>query len=115
MINKVILIGRLTRDPEIKKTESGNEIAIFSLATNERWKDKTTGEQKERVEYHNIVIFNPALVVVVKNYVKKGSKLYIEGALQTRKWTDNAGVEKRTTEIVLQGFNCVLQMLDSKE
>jgi len=112
-INKVILVGNVGGDPEIRNTNDGREIASFSIATSESWKDKTTGEKKEKTEWHRIVIFSQGLVGIVKNYVKKGSKLYIEGQLQTRKWTDNSGVEKYTTEVVLQNFNTTLQILDS--
>ncbi|MBP7190235.1 MAG: single-stranded DNA-binding protein [Rickettsiaceae bacterium] len=113
-LNKVTLIGNLGKDPEIRTTSDGKEIATFSIATTESWKDRTSGERKERTEWHRIVVFNDGLVNVIKNYVKKGSKLYLEGALQTRKWVDNAGVEKYSTEVVLQNFNAVLIMLDSK-
>lgn len=113
-LNKVQLIGNLGRDPEIRSTQDGKEIANLTIATSESWKDKVTGERREKTEWHRIVIFNDGLVNVVKNYVKKGSKLYIEGALQTRKWTDQSGVEKYTTEIVLQGFGGTLVMLDNK-
>ncbi len=114
-INKVILVGNVGQDPEIRSTQDGREIANFSLATSESWKDKNSGERKEKTEWHRVVIFSPGLVGIVKNYVKKGSKLYLEGSLQTRKWTDNSGVEKFTTEIVLQNFNSVLQILDARE
>jgi single-strand DNA-binding protein len=113
-LNKVTLIGNLGKDPEIRSTSDGREIASFSIATGESWKDKVTGEKKEKTEWHRIVVFKEGLVGVVKNYVKKGSKLYIEGQLQTRKWVDNNGQEKYTTEIVLQGFNASLILLDSK-
>jgi single-strand DNA-binding protein len=113
-INKVILIGNCCKDPEIRTTQDGKEIASFSLATNESWKDKSSGEKKEKVEFHRVVVFSSGLANIVKNYVKKGSKLYIEGQLQTRKWTDKDGVEKYTTEIVLQGFNSVIQLLGGK-
>jgi single-strand DNA-binding protein len=113
-VNKVILVGNLGRDPEIRTTQDGKEIANFSIATSETWKDRNTGERKEKTEWHRIVVFNENLVKVVKNYVKKGSKLYIEGALQTRKWTDKDGQEKYSTEVVLQGYNGSLTMLDSK-
>jgi single-strand DNA-binding protein len=113
-LNKVTLIGNLGRDPEIRSTQNGKEIANFSIATTENWKDKSTGERKEKTEWHRIVVFSEGLVNVIKNYVKKGSKVYIEGALQTRKWTDKEGKEKETTEIVLQGFNSVLLMLDGR-
>ena len=113
-INKVILVGNVGGDPEIRSTSDGREIANFSLATSESWKDKSSGEKKEKTEWHRVVIFSQGLAGIVKNYVKKGTKLYIEGSLQTRKWTDNAGVEKYTTEIVLQNFNSTLQILDNR-
>lgn len=112
-INKVILIGNVGKDPEIRTTQDGKEIASITLATSESWKDKMSGERKERTEWHRIVVFADGLVNIIKNYVKKGSKLYIEGALQTRKWVDNSGVERYTTEISLQGFGAVLLMLDN--
>lgn len=114
-VNKVILIGNVGKDPEIRSTQDGREIANLSIATSESWKDKNTGERKEKTEWHRISIFNEGLVGVVKNYVKKGSKLYIEGQLQTRKWTDKDGVEKYSTEVVLQNFGGTLVMLDSKK
>lgn len=113
MINKVILVGNVGNDPEIRAMQNGDEVANFSLATSERWKDKNSGEKKEKTEWHRVVAWGN-LATVVKNYVKKGSKLYIEGKLQTRKWTDQSGVEKYSTEIILQGFNATLQMLDSR-
>lgn len=113
-INKVTLIGNLGRDPEIRSTQDGREIANLALATSESWKDRNTGERKEKTEWHRIVIFNEGLVNVVKNYVKKGSKLYIEGQLQTRKWTNKEGQEQYSTEIVLQGYGGNLTMLDGK-
>lgn len=113
-INKVILVGNVGSDPEVRSTQDGREIASFSLATTESWKDKNTGERKDKTEWHRIVVFSQGLVGIAKNYVKKGSKLYIEGSLQTRKWTDNSGVEKYTTEIVLQNFNSTLQILDNR-
>jgi single-strand DNA-binding protein len=113
-INKVILVGNVGKDPEIRTTQDGKEIASFSLATSESWRDKFTGERKDRTEWHRIVIFNEGLVNIIKNYVHKGSKLYIEGSLHTRKWNDNTGVEKFTTEIVLQGYNCTLTILDAR-
>ena len=103
-LNKVILIGNVGKDPEIRTTQDGKEIATFVLATSDSWKDKATSEKKEKTEWHRIVIFSEGLVNVVKNYVKKGSKLFIEGSLQTRKWNDNAGIERYTTEIVMKGF-----------
>lgn len=113
-INKVILVGNVGQDPEIRNTNDGREIASFSLATSESWKDKNTGEKKDKTEWHRIVVFSQGLVGIVKSYVKKGTKLYIEGQLQTRKWTDNSGADKYTTEIVLQNFNSTLQILDTK-
>ncbi len=113
-VNKVILVGNLGRDPEIRSTTSGQRIANFSLATSENWRDRATGERKERTEWHRVVVFNERLVDVIEKYVKKGSKLYIEGALQTRKWTDNSGQERYTTEVVLQNFRGELTMLDGR-
>ncbi len=113
-INKVILVGNVGQEPEIKNTQDGREIATFSLATSENWKDKSSGERKEKTEWHRVVVFSQGLVGVIKNYVKKGAKLYIEGQLQTRKWSDSNGVEKYTTEIVLQNFNSTLQILDGR-
>ncbi len=113
-INKVILVGNLGNEPEIRQTQNGKEIAHFSVATSENWKDKDTGERREKTEWHRVVVFNDGLVRVVKNYLHKGSKIYLEGALQTRKWQDNTGQDKYTTEIVLQGYGCNLTMLDSK-
>jgi single-strand DNA-binding protein len=114
-INKVILVGNVGQDPEIRSMSDGREIANFSLATSESWKDKNSGEKREKTEWHRVVIFSQGLTNIVKNYVKKGTKLYIEGSLQTRKWTDSQGVEKYTTEVVLQNFNSSLQILDSRE
>ena len=113
-INKVILIGNLGRDPEVRFSQSGNKIVNFSMATSDTWKDRETGERKEKTEWHRIVIFSEGLANIAEKYLKKGSKVYIEGALQTRKWTANDGVEKYTTEIILQGFNSVLTMLDGR-
>jgi single-strand DNA-binding protein len=112
-VNRVILVGNLGKDPEIRSTQDGKEIANLVLATSDNWKDKTTGERRERTEWHRIVIFNDGLVNISRNYLKKGSKIYVEGALQTRKWTDQSGTERYTTEVVLQGYNCSLTMLDS--
>ncbi len=111
-INKVILVGNLGFDPEIRATQDGREICNLRMATSESWKDRTTGERKEKTEWHRIVIFNENLVRVAKEYLKKGSKLYIEGQLQTRKWTNKDGIEQYSTEVVLQGFNGNLTMLD---
>lgn len=113
-VNKVILLGFVGQDPKISNTQDGREIATFSLATNESWKDKSTGERKEKTEWHRIVVFSSGLVEVVKKYVKKGSSLYIEGAVRTRKWTDGFGNEKYTTEIVLNTFNSFLHIFNSK-
>ncbi len=113
-VNKVILVGNLGRDPEIRRTQDGRPIANLSIATSDTWRDKATGERKEKTEWHRVVIFSEPLCKVVEQYLRKGAKVYIEGALQTRKWTDQSGVEKYSTEIVLQGFNSVLTMLDGK-
>jgi single-strand DNA-binding protein len=113
-VNKVILIGNLGADPEIRTLNSGDRVANLRIATSETWRDRQSGERKERTEWHRVVIFNDNLVKVVENYVKKGSKVYIEGAIQTRKWSDNAGVEKYSTEIVLQKFRGELTMLDGR-
>lgn len=114
-VNKVILIGNLGKDPEIRTISDGKEVANLTLATSDSWRDKSTDERRERTEWHNIVIFSQGLINIAKNYLKKGSKIYLEGALQTRKWTDKSGREKYTTEIILQGFNAVLTMLDSNK
>lgn len=111
-INKVILIGNLGKDPEIRATQDGREIANLTLATSDQWTDKNSGEKRERTEWHRIAIFNPGLVGLCKKYLNKGSKIYIEGQLQTRKWQDNSGMERYTTEVVLQGYNGVLTFLD---
>ena len=113
-VNKVILIGVLGKDPEIRQTQSGNEIANFSIATKESWKDKATGEKKTKTEWHQVVIFQSGLVGIAKQFLKKGSKVYLEGSLQTRKWQDKTGADRYSTEIVLQGYNCSLTMLDSQ-
>lgn len=113
-LNKVTLIGNLGKDPEIKTTGEGKEIANFSIATSETWKDKTTGEKKDKTEWHRVVCFNEGLTRVIKSYVKKGSKIYIEGQLQTRKWTNQEGQEAYTTEVILQNYNSSLILLDSK-
>jgi single-strand DNA-binding protein len=113
-VNKVTLIGNVGRDPEIRSTQDGREIATITLATSDSWKDKSTGERREKTEWHKVVVFSEGLVNIIKNYVKKGSKLYIEGSLQTRKWVDNAGAERYTTEVVLQNFNSSLLMLDGR-
>src|SRR6476660_9896167 len=113
-VNKVILVGNLGKDPEIRRTQDGRPIANLSVATSESWRDKTTGERKEKTEWHRVVIFNEGLCKVAEQYLKKGAKVYIEGQLQTRKWTDQAGVEKYSTEVVLQCFNSTLTMLDGR-
>jgi single-strand DNA-binding protein len=113
-INKVILVGNLGKDPEIRRTQDGRPIANLSVATSETWRDKATGERKEKTEWHRVVIFNEGLAKVAEQYLKKGAKVYIEGSLQTRKWTDQSGVEKYSTEVVLQGFNSNLTMLDGR-
>ena len=113
-VNKVILVGNLGRDPEIRTTNDGTKVANLSLATSESWRDRNSGERRERTEWHRVVIFNDRLVDVVEKYLNKGSKIYIEGQLQTRKWTDRDGQERYTTEVVLQGFNSTLTMLDSR-
>ena len=113
-INKVILVGNLGNDPQVRATQDGREIANLSIATSDSWKDKNTGERREKTEWHRVAIFNEGLVRVAKNYLRKGSKVYIEGALQTRKWTDQSGVEKYSTEVVLQGYNGNLTMLDGR-
>lgn len=113
-VNKVILVGNLGRDPEIRATQDGTKIANLSVATSENWKDKNSGERKEKTEWHRVVIFNDRLSDVAEKYLKKGSKVYLEGQLQTRKWTDQAGVEKYSTEIVLQRFKGELTMLDGR-
>lgn len=113
-VNKVILLGRLGQDPEIKALPSGERLAKFSLATSETWRDKTSGERKEKTEWHNVVIFNENLAKVAENYLKKGSLIYIEGSLQTRKWQDQSGADRYSTEIVLQKFRGELAMLDGK-
>ena len=114
-LNKVLLIGRLGADPEIKQMVNGKSVARLSLATSQSWKDKTSGERKEKTEWHRVVIFNEGLVNVVQQYLKKGANVYIEGALTTRKWKDeSSGQDKYSTEIVLQGYNSSLTMLDGK-
>jgi single-strand DNA-binding protein len=113
-VNKVILVGNLGKDPEIRRTQDGRPIANLSVATSETWRDRATGERKEKTEWHRVVIFNEGLAKVAEQYLKKGAKVYVEGQLQTRKWTDQSGVEKYSTEVVLQGFNSTLTMLDGK-
>ena len=111
-VNKVILVGNVGKDPEIRRTQDGRPIANLSIATSDTWRDKATGERKEKTEWHRVVVFSEPLCKIIEQYVKKGAKLYNEGALQTRKWTDQSGAEKYSTEVVIQGFNGTLTMLD---
>ncbi|WP_165219493.1 single-stranded DNA-binding protein [Affinirhizobium pseudoryzae] len=113
-VNKVILVGNVGADPEIRRTQDGRPIANLRIATSESWRDRNSGERREKTEWHNVVVFNEGLCKVVEQYIKKGAKLYIEGALQTRKWQDQNGNDRYTTEIVLQGFNSTLTMLDGR-
>ncbi len=113
-VNKVILIGNLGADPEIRRTQDGRPIANLRIATSESWRDKNSGERKEKTEWHRVVIFNEGLCKIVEQYLKKGSKVYLEGALQTRKWQDKDGQDRYSTEVVLQGFNSSLTMLDGR-
>ncbi|UNM06480.1 MAG: single-stranded DNA-binding protein [Holosporaceae bacterium] len=113
-INKVILVGNVGKDPEIRHSSDGSKIANLSLATSEIWKDKTTGERKDRTEWHRVVVFNDRLSDVIEKYVKKGSKLYLEGQLQTRKWTDSAGQDRYSTEVILSRFKGELTLLDAR-
>lgn len=113
-VNKVILVGNLGRDPEVRTTQSGTKIVNFTMATSETWKDRQTGERRERTEWHRVAIFNPNLADVAERFLRKGSKVYIEGQLQTRKWTDQNGMERYTTEVVLQNFKGELTLLDSR-
>jgi single-strand DNA-binding protein len=113
-VNKVILIGNLGKDPEVRRLNSGDQVVSFPVATSETWRDKTSGERKERTEWHNVVIFNENLGKVAEQYCKKGTKIYIEGQMQTRKWQDQSGADKYTTEVVLQRFRGELQLLDSR-
>ncbi len=113
-VNKVILIGNLGADPEIRRTQDGRPIANLNIATSETWRDRNSGERKEKTEWHRVVIFNEGLCKVAEQYLKKGAKVYIEGALQTRKWQDQNGQDRYSTEVVLQGFNSTLTMLDGR-
>jgi len=112
-VNKVILVGNIGADPEVRNMPSGGKVVNLSVATSETWKDKNSGEKREKTEWHRVVIFSEGLAKVAEQYLKKGSKVYLEGQLQTRKWTDQSGAEKYSTEIVLQGFNANLTMLDN--
>tara|TARA_B100001250_G_C19225727_1_gene539920 strand:- start:37 stop:459 length:423 start_codon:yes stop_codon:yes gene_type:complete len=114
MLNKVMLIGNVGKNPEVRFAQNGNKIASFSLATSETWKDKETGEQNKKTEWHKIVVFNPFLANLIDERIKSGAKLFIEGSLQTRKWTDNAGADKYVTEVVLSAYKGDIKMLDSK-
>ncbi|MBK5198338.1 MAG: single-stranded DNA-binding protein [Methyloceanibacter sp.] len=114
-VNKVILVGNLGADPEIRHTQDGRPIANLRVATSDSWRDKSSGERKERTEWHRVVIFNENLAKIAEQYLKKGAKVYLEGQLQTRKWEDQSGQERYTTEVVLQGFNATLTMLDGKQ
>ena len=113
-VNKVILVGNLGADPEIRRMQDGRPVCNLRVATSDSWRDKNTGERKEKTEWHRVVIFNEGLCKIAEQYLKKGSKVYIEGALQTRKWQDQSGQDKYTTEVVLQGFNSSLTMLDGR-
>lgn len=113
-VNKVILVGNLGKDPDVRQTQSGDTIVNLTVATSENWRDKNTGERKEKTEWHRVCVFNENLAKVAQSYLKKGSKVFIEGQLQTRKWTDQSGVEKYSTEVVLQRFRGELTMLDGR-
>lgn len=113
-VNKVILVGNVGQDPEVRQFQNGGQVCSFSLATSETWKDKNTGERREKTEWHRISVFNEGLIRVIQSYVKKGSKLYIEGQLETRKWQDQNGQDRYSTEVVLRGFGATLTMLDSR-
>ncbi len=113
-VNKVILVGNLGRDPEVRRLKSGDAVVSLRVATSESWKDKSSGERKEKTEWHQVVIFNEHLAKIAENYLSKGSKVYLEGSLQTRKWTDQSGQDKYSTEVVLQKYKGELQMLDGK-
>ena len=114
-VNKVILIGNLGRDPEVRSFQNGGKVCNLRIATSENWKDKNTGERREKTEWHSVAIFNDGLVRIAEQYLKKGSKVYIEGQLQTRKWQDQAGADRYSTEVVLQGFGGTLTMLDGRD
>ena len=114
-VNKVILVGNLGADPEVRTLPSGNKVVNLSVATSDSWRDKNSGERKEKTEWHRVVIFSEGLARVAEQYLRKGSKVYLEGALQTRKWQDQSGADRYSTEIVLQGFNAVLVLLDRRE
>jgi len=113
-VNKVIIIGNLGRDPEVRTFQNGGKVCNLRIATSEQWKDKSTGERREKTEWHSVAIFNEGLVRIAEQYLRKGSKVYIEGQLQTRKWQDQSGQDRYSTEVVLQGFNGTLTMLDGR-
>lgn len=113
-LNKVILIGNLGTNPIIRTTQDGKEIANFSLATSEKWKNKTTNEKNEKTEWHKIIIFSPGLIKLTKDYLRKGSKIYLEGQLQTRKWQDQKGIDRYSTEIILKAYTGIIKILSSK-
>src|ERR1700742_853910 len=113
-VNKVILVGNLGAEPEVRTLPSGNKVVNLSVATSDQWRDKNTGERKEKTEWHRVVIFSEGLAKVAEQYLHKGSKVYLEGQLQTRKWTDKDNIERYSTEVVLQGFNSALTMLDGR-
>ena len=113
-LNKVTLIGNVGKEPEVRLTQEGKEIVTFPLATTENWKDKNSGERREKTEWHRVVVFIPALVNIIKNHVNKGTRIYIEGSLQTREWNDQTGIKKYTTEIVLQTYNSTVILLGNK-
>jgi single-strand DNA-binding protein len=113
-VNKVILVGNLGKDPEVRTTQDGTKIVNFTLATSETWNDRASGERKEKTEWHRVVIFNENIATVAEKYLRKGRKVYVEGSLQTRKWTDTSGQEKYTTEVVIGRFNGSLQLIDSQ-
>ncbi|OWK39522.1 single-stranded DNA-binding protein [Fimbriiglobus ruber] len=114
-INEATLLGNLGKDPEVRKTQDGKEIVTLSVATSESWREKSTGDRKERVEWHRVVIFNDALAGIARDFLRKGSKVYLRGQIQSRKWVDQSGQEKYATEVVLQGFGAMLVLLDPKK
>lgn len=113
-LNRVTLIGNVGKDPEIRSTQDGREVASFTLATSEAWKDKATGEKRERTEWHKVVIFSQPIISIIKNYVHKGSKLYVEGALHSRKWTDQSNIERSVTEVVIQSYHGTIMILEGR-
>ena len=113
-VNKVILLGNLGQDPDVRTMQNGKKVCTFSLATSDSWKDKETGEKKDKTEWHRVVVFNEGLIGIIEQYIKKGTKLYIEGSLQTRKWTDDSGTEKYTTEVLVQGYGGRIDIVSAK-